>query len=186
LKVSKTTAALEAQHAATLAALQQRRAQLLAETRHLNTHIAQRHNEEASVARLQARIDSLIRDVRRWEVRVSRAKADYLARQAIIVHRPPTSLSAIKYYAQQRVGAYQFQFLDKLWMKESGWRWNADNPYSDAYGIPQALPGSKMASAGADWATNPYTQIRWGLGYIASVYGTCEAAWAHSVQYNWY
>ena len=57
-------------------------------------------------------------------------------------------------------------------MSESGWRVNADNPSSSAYGIPQALPGSKMATAGADWATNPVTQIRWGLGYIQDRYGS--------------
>ncbi|GAA1888444.1 hypothetical protein GCM10009837_07880 [Streptomyces durmitorensis] len=74
-------------------------------------------------------------------------------------------------YAKSILGRYgwgpsQFGPLKKLWHGESGWRWNADNPTSDAYGIPQALPGSKMRSAGADWRTNPATQIRWGLGYI--------------------
>src|SRR5690606_28488955 len=69
-------------------------------------------------------------------------------------------------------GTDQFSCLDQLWTRESNWRWNADNPTSSAYGIPQALPGSKMASAGADWATNPVTQIRWGLGYIEGRYGT--------------
>ena len=59
----------------------------------------------------------------------------------------------------------QFGCLDNIWTRESGWRWNAANA-SGAYGIPQALPGSKMASAGADWQTNPATQINWGLGYI--------------------
>jgi hypothetical protein len=63
-------------------------------------------------------------------------------------------------------GLDQFGCLDSLYMRESGWRVDADNPTSSAYGIPQALPGSKMASAGADWETNPVTQIRWGLGYI--------------------
>ncbi|MFZ1288029.1 MAG: hypothetical protein WAR57_13440 [Candidatus Phosphoribacter sp.] len=83
-------------------------------------------------------------------------------------------------------GESQFQCLVKLWTKESNWRWNADNPTSSAYGIPQALPGSKMASAGSDWRTNPVTQISWGLGYIAARYGTPCAAWNHSVQRNWY
>ncbi|MCW2790916.1 MAG: secreted protein [Nocardioides sp.] len=70
----------------------------------------------------------------------------------------------------------QFSCLDSLYMGESGWRVDADNPSSSAYGIPQALPGSKMASAGADWATNPVTQIRWGLGYIRDRYGSpCSA-----------
>jgi hypothetical protein len=83
-------------------------------------------------------------------------------------------------------GGGQFACLDSLWTKESGWRWNADNGSSGAYGIPQSLPGSKMASAGADWTTNPTTQITWGLQYIASSYGTPCGAWAHSVAMNWY
>jgi hypothetical protein len=80
----------------------------------------------------------------------------------------------------------QFSCLDSLWTKESGWNPQADNPTSSAFGIPQALPGSKMASAGADWATNPATQIRWGLGYIASVYGSPCSAWGHSQSVGWY
>ena len=82
--------------------------------------------------------------------------------------------------------ADQFSCLDSLWTKESGWNPSADNPTSSAYGIPQALPGEKMASAGADWATNPATQIRWGLGYIAEVYGSPCGAWAQSQANNWY
>jgi hypothetical protein len=80
----------------------------------------------------------------------------------------------------------QFSCLDALWTKESGWDPAADNPTSSAYGIPQALPGSKMASAGSDWASNPATQIRWGLGYIADVYGSPCGAWSHSQANNWY
>ncbi|HVK27285.1 MAG TPA: lytic transglycosylase domain-containing protein [Nocardioides sp.] len=80
----------------------------------------------------------------------------------------------------------QFSCLDSLWTRESGWRVNADNPSSSAYGIPQALPGSKMSSAGADWATNPATQIRWGLGYIQSRYGSPCGAWGHSESHGWY
>ena len=67
-----------------------------------------------------------------------------------------------------------------------GWRVDADNPTSSAYGIPQALPGEKMASAGADWATNPETQIRWGLGYIADRYGSPCSANAFKLANNWY
>jgi hypothetical protein len=80
----------------------------------------------------------------------------------------------------------QFSCLDSLWTKESGWNPSADNASSSAYGIPQALPGSKMATAGADWATNPATQIKWGLGYIRDSYGSPCAAWGHSQAYNWY
>jgi hypothetical protein len=83
-------------------------------------------------------------------------------------------------------GPEQFPCLDALYLSESGWRVDADNPYSSAYGIPQALPGSKMASAGADWATNPVTQIRWGLGYIQDRYGTPCGAWSFKQSHNWY
>lgn len=82
--------------------------------------------------------------------------------------------------------ADQFGCLDSLWTRESNWNPSADNPSSSAYGIPQALPGSKMASAGADWATNPVTQITWGLGYIRDRYGSPCGAWAHSESVGWY
>ncbi len=79
----------------------------------------------------------------------------------------------------------QWSCLYNLWMHESGWNQYAANA-SGAYGIPQALPGSKMASAGPDWQTNPTTQIKWGLGYIKSEYGTPCGAWAHEEEYGWY
>lgn len=88
--------------------------------------------------------------------------------------------------AEAGFGADQWECLDSLWTKESGWDVTADNPTSSAYGIPQSLPGSKMASAGDDWETNPATQIRWGLGYIEDRYGTPCSAWAHSQAVNWY
>ncbi len=80
----------------------------------------------------------------------------------------------------------QFGCLDSLYTRESNWNVYADNPSSSAYGIPQALPGSKMASAGSDWATNPVTQIRWGLGYIEDRYGSPCGAWGHSQSHGWY
>ncbi|MBR6459875.1 MAG: G5 domain-containing protein [Actinomycetaceae bacterium] len=83
-------------------------------------------------------------------------------------------------------GEDQFSCLVSLWNRESGWRTTAGNPVSGAYGIPQALPGSKMASAGADWATNPATQIEWGLGYISGRYGTPCGALGHSHSTGWY
>jgi hypothetical protein len=79
----------------------------------------------------------------------------------------------------------QFSCLDPLWSRESGWSTTAGSP-GGPYGIPQALPGSKMASAGADWQTNPRTQIAWGLSYIASTYGSPCAAWSHSQSTGWY
>ena len=99
--------------------------------------------------------------------------------------RDPKAVAAVL-VADRGWSTAQFGCLVKLWTKESNWRWNADNPTSSAYGIPQSLPGSKMASAGADWRTNPVTQIKWGLGYIASRYGSPCSAWSHSVNHNWY
>jgi hypothetical protein len=81
---------------------------------------------------------------------------------------------------QAGFGIDQFPCLDKLFKKESGWNYRAENRSSGAYGIPQALPGRKMASAGSDWKTNPATQIKWGLGYIKGRYDTPCGAWAHS------
>jgi hypothetical protein len=80
----------------------------------------------------------------------------------------------------------QFGCLDPLWAHESGWNVYASNPGSGAYGIPQALPGSKMASAGPDWQTDAATQIRWGLNYIQATYGSPCAAWSHEEATGWY
>ena len=80
----------------------------------------------------------------------------------------------------------QFSCLDSLWNQESGWNVFASNPTSGAYGIPQALPGSKMASAGPDWQSDAATQIRWGLGYIQGLYGSPCGAWAHEQADGWY
>lgn len=80
----------------------------------------------------------------------------------------------------------QYAFLVRLWNQESGWDPTSKNPTSGAFGIPQALPATKMASAGSDWATDPYTQILWGTGYIQGRYGTPAAAWAHEVAFGWY
>ncbi len=82
-------------------------------------------------------------------------------------------------------GDDQFGCLVELWNHESGWNVYASNP-SGAYGIPQALPGSKMATAGADWESNPATQNSWGLGYITGRYGTPCGAWDTFSSQGWY
>ena len=82
--------------------------------------------------------------------------------------------------------ASEFACLDPLWAHESGWSTTADNAGTGAYGIPQALPGAKMASAGPDWQTDAATQIKWGLGYIKDTYGSPCAAWAHEQETGWY
>ncbi|MGN8049997.1 coiled-coil domain-containing protein [Curtobacterium sp. 22159] len=96
-------------------------------------------------------------------------------------------------YARSAIGAYgwgsdQFSCLVSLWTQESGWRANALNTSSGAYGIPQSLPASKMAVAGADWRTNAATQINWGLAYIHDAYGSPCGAWNHEMSVNphWY
>ena len=83
-------------------------------------------------------------------------------------------------------GSGEFSCLNQLWQKESGWSYTAYNASSGATGIPQALPGSKMATAGSDWKTNAATQIEWGLDYIDRAYGSPCSAWSHSQAMNWY
>ncbi|GAA3447954.1 lytic transglycosylase domain-containing protein [Planomonospora venezuelensis] len=80
----------------------------------------------------------------------------------------------------------QFRCLDRLWTRESNWNHRAHNRYTGAYGIPQALPGSKMSGSGGDWRSNPATQIHWGLRYITSRYGTACGAWGHFQSRHWY
>jgi hypothetical protein len=80
----------------------------------------------------------------------------------------------------------QFQCLANLWQRESNWKHTSHNRYSGAHGIPQALPGSKMATAGSDWRTNPKTQIRWGLSYIKGRYGSPCGAWNSFKYKGWY
>lgn len=101
------------------------------------------------------------------------------------------SVAEYQAYAEKRCFDYgwsdgDFQALVKLWNKESRWNPYASNSSSGAYGIPQALPASKMATYGTDYRTNYKTQIEWGLSYIKSRYGTPTAAWNHSCNKGWY
>ncbi|MGN6743592.1 MAG: lytic transglycosylase domain-containing protein [Amnibacterium sp.] len=101
-----------------------------------------------------------------------------------------TPVGTAQTYAAQLVasngwGAGEFSCLVNLWNRESGWNTHAYNP-SGAYGIPQALPGSKMAAFGSDWQNDYRVQIQWGLSYIRGSYGSPCGAWAHSNAYNWY
>jgi len=80
----------------------------------------------------------------------------------------------------------QWTCLDRLWTRESGWSASAHNPSSGAHGIPQANPGSQMASAGSAWRTDATTQIRWGLGYIADRYGSPCSAYGYWQSHSWY
>ncbi len=108
-----------------------------------------------------------------------------VTRTETVVASDPRSL-ARSLMAEYGMSAADFGCLDRLWSAESGWNVHAANPSSSAYGIPQALPGSKMASAGPDWRNNAETQIRWGLGYIENRYGTACAAWSFKSANGWY
>ncbi len=107
------------------------------------------------------------------------------------VYAPPPNPGTAQAIAYQLLPAFgfnakqQFGCLNNIWTRESNWRYNAANA-SGAYGIPQALPGSKMASAGPNWQTNPTTQIKWGLGYIKERYGSPCNAWAFWEAHTWY
>jgi hypothetical protein len=114
-----------------------------------------------------------------------KARAARAAERARLAAMDPRDLARAM-LSQRGWGSGQFRCLDSLWQRESGWNRHAQNRSSGAYGIPQALPGSKMASAGADWRTNPVTQIRWGLQYIRASYGSPCAAWGHSQSHGWY
>jgi hypothetical protein len=91
----------------------------------------------------------------------------------------PQPAGSAQSYALTLAGAAQYPCVNAIFTRESGWNAAATNPTSGAFGIPQALPGSKMAAAGADWQSNPLTQVRWGIGYMNTVYGSPCAAWAH-------
>ncbi|WP_232626676.1 lytic transglycosylase domain-containing protein [Streptomyces alfalfae] len=100
---------------------------------------------------------------------------------------PAAAPASAKAIAKQKIkDPAQFAAFDKIVSHESGWNPSATNSSSGAYGLVQALPGSKMASAGADWKTNPETQIEWGLKYMNDRYGSPTGAWAHWQANGWY
>jgi len=126
----------------------------------------------AAEAHRQAAADQAARDAQRQSVATTAKQDSKAAARAML--------------AEFGFADSQFSCLSSLWTRESNWLYTATNRSSGAYGIPQALPASKMASAGADYRTNPVTQIRWGLGYIKQVHGTPCGAWAHSQSTGWY
>ncbi len=151
-----------------------------------------------AIARERARKAAQARAAARASAARAAARAAHQQQQAAAgpatpaaAAQPATASGSPQQIAQGMLGSYgwsasQFSCLQPLWNAESGWNVSASNTSSGAYGIPQALPGSKMASAGADWQTDAATQIRWGLGYIRSVYGSPCGAWSHEQAYGWY
>jgi hypothetical protein len=114
-----------------------------------------------------------------------KAQAQRRAEAMRNAQRNPQALAKIM-VADRGWSSSQFSCLVSLWNRESRWNYKAYNASSGAYGIPQALPGGKMESAGSDWRTNPITQMKWGLNYIADRYGTPCGAWGHSESTGWY
>ena len=106
------------------------------------------------------------------------------------VYRPWRTFSAnvtrARVYALARLESVQFNCLDRLFTRESGWRVHALNRRSGAYGIPQALPGSKMAAFGDDWRDNATTQVKWGIHYVNARYGSACRALQHAYDTGWY
>ncbi|MDQ4084747.1 MAG: lytic transglycosylase domain-containing protein [Actinomycetota bacterium] len=115
----------------------------------------------------------------------SAASTSHTARAQSVVPEDPRAIaeSMLDEYGWD---SYEMECLDQLWVSESNWQVHATNPTSGAYGIPQALPAEKMASAGSDWRTNPATQIEWGLRYIDLSYGSPCSAWEFKQDNNWY
>ncbi|MEY9843890.1 hypothetical protein ABH940_000954 [Streptacidiphilus sp. BW17] len=112
------------------------------------------------------------------------ASREAAAQRAQLVSYSPGSVQAL---AASIIGSTtQFECFSQIVTRESGWNYQATNASSGAYGLVQALPGDKMASAGADWQTNPATQIRWGLNYMNSRYGSPCGAWSFWQAHSWY
>ncbi|MDH6116601.1 FKBP-type peptidyl-prolyl cis-trans isomerase [Kitasatospora sp. GAS204A] len=117
------------------------------------------------------------------------ALAKAKSQMAVTNAAPPVSVSpgSVQALAQGIIGdSTQFQCFSNIVTRESGWDYTATNAGSGAYGLVQALPGSKMASVGADWRTNPETQIKWGLGYMNDRYGSPCGAWSFWQAHSWY
>ncbi|MFE0625582.1 transglycosylase SLT domain-containing protein [Streptomyces sp. NPDC058864] len=114
-------------------------------------------------------------------------EASRAAQRAALVVKASYTVAEVQAMAQGIVGdASQYQCFSNIVTRESGWNYTATNASSGAYGLVQALPGSKMASAGADWRTNPGTQIKWGLNYMNSRYGSPCGAWSFWQANHWY
>lgn len=137
-------------------------------------------------------IEALKRKLNKDKLRIAKAKLHKKLRQAGWRATPEKARWIAWILTEpRRWHGEQWACLTKLWQKESSWQWYAKNPESRepavaAYGIPQSLPGKKMATAGRDWLENAYTQIKWGLKYIKDRYFSPCGAWRHSLARNWY
>jgi hypothetical protein len=123
---------------------------------------------------------------REREAAEARANRDAVRDASSFSAQSSYTVAEVKAMARQMVPADQFQCFSNIVNHESTWNYRAQNPSSGAYGLVQALPGSKMSSAGADWQTNPATQIKWGLNYMNSRYDSPCGAWSFWQANHWY
>ena len=149
---------------------------------------------QAALAKTQVEIAVAARTLQGDEFAAARKKAEQDARYAEKVKAlgydpkttDPRDIAKQMMLSEYEWGEDEFTCVNKIVTQESNWQWNATNASSGAYGIPQSLPATKMASAGDDWKTNPATQIKWGLKYIKDRYGTPCGAWGFKAVHGWY
>jgi hypothetical protein len=120
------------------------------------------------------------------EAKEARANRDSVRDASTFSAKSSYSVAEVQAIARQMIPADQFQCFSNIVDHESSWNYQAQNASSGAYGLVQALPGSKMSSAGADWQTNPATQIKWGLNYMNSRYDSPCGAWSFWQANSWY
>lgn len=190
-EVARASLAVKAQKALEAAQAAQRAAD--AELATQRTHAKVLYAQLASLKRTTAKVEEKYAEgvaaaAALAQQQASQGSADSFAPPPGGVVVDPAGAQA---YAQSVLPSYgwggdQMSCLIRLWNQESGWRADAYNTSSGAYGIPQSLPASKMATAGPDWQTNARTQINWGLSYISRAYGSPCGAWNHEMGYNWY
>jgi hypothetical protein len=184
-----TSADLVAVDAAELRLLKERHGQ------HAAARAYRREAEAEAATKADAEAKATAGKARRLDRKMAEKKAEQkrlaeAKKAGTVGYDGPIPSSCNEFSGNRRIGCAmmidagfpisQFGCLNKLWNKESGWNHRAENPSSGAYGIPQSYPGSKMKSAGADWRTNPATQIEWGLGYIKGRYQSPCGAWSRS------
>ncbi|MFI1827310.1 transglycosylase SLT domain-containing protein [Streptomyces sp. NPDC020412] len=146
---------------------------------------AETAKEKRAAADAQAKKEQEAKEKKEREAK-ERATRDKQRDASSFAAKSSYSISEVKEMARQMIPADQFQCFSNIVEKESGWRYTAQNPSSGAYGLVQALPGTKMASAGADWRTNPATQIKWGLNYMNNRYDSPCGAWQFWQANRWY
>ncbi|MFF9205755.1 transglycosylase SLT domain-containing protein [Streptomyces sp. NPDC014986] len=141
---------------------------------------------EIAIAKKKEAAEKAEREAKERAEAKAAASRDVVRDASEIAVQSSYTVAEVQAMARQLVPADQFQCFSNIVDHESSWNYRADNPTSDAYGLVQALPGSKMASAGADWMTNPATQIKWGLGYMNDRYGSPCGAWNFWQANHWY